>query len=51
MGREHVVSFLDNCFRGQEYRLTALGTPEHDMWDFVDEDEQAHDGDTGVRFN
>ena len=49
-----MISFMENCFRGQEYRLTTLGTPEHDMWDFVDDDQEGNDVDTdhgSVSFN
>ena len=49
IGREHVLSFLENCFRGQRYRLTTLGTVDHDMWDFTDDEEEDSAG-PGVRF-
>eukprot|EP00056_Hartaetosiga_gracilis_P000103 m.35895 g.35895 ORF g.35895 m.35895 type:complete len:818 (+) comp10062_c0_seq3:95-2548(+) len=42
VGAENVVSFFKYCFSTEdEYYLTSLGSPEHDIWDYYDKETEA----------
>eukprot|EP00730_Choanoeca_flexa_P017640 TRINITY_DN8521_c0_g2_i1.p2 TRINITY_DN8521_c0_g2~~TRINITY_DN8521_c0_g2_i1.p2 ORF type:complete len:680 (+),score=173.95 TRINITY_DN8521_c0_g2_i1:2149-4188(+) len=46
VGAKHVYAFFKSCFQGQEYEVTELGTPEHDLWEYkMSDDDNDTDGD------
>jgi hypothetical protein len=35
VGGKHVYAFFQSCFQGQEYEVTELGSPQHDLWEYA----------------